>query len=227
MNIQPPDYDKIEKELWLEYAMEVLDLLDNQDTKLLERIQTFANRFDFDETEICQKIKNDQMFAYHFAKNPTRTGFHEKAAGEYLQKFPKLKSFESLKTKGEKAKYMDQKGNIVTGATKRDSNWSKSLDFMWTAGDTHINCFASHKFTREKGGSQNHQRDELIRLLQMFQHCNEKNIAFFAICDGPYYDQQTLSMLRENVRKEPPYSFACPVDEVHKNVEKLIKGQVE
>lgn len=230
MNIQPPDYEKIEKELWLEYAKDVKSLLNNQDTKLpdriklLDRIQTFANRFDFDETEVCEKIKNDHMFAYHFAKNPTRTGFHEKKAGKYLQQCPKIQSFEFLPARGKNAKYMDKNGNVVTG--KKPTDGSKSLDFMWIAGNTHITCFASHKFTREKGGTQNHQRDELIRLLQMFKVCNNTKIALFAICDGPYYNEEILSTLHQHVRTEPPYSFACPVGDVPKNVEKLIRDQV-
>ena len=225
MNIQPPDYDKIEQKLWWKHGNEVRDLLENQDPGLLRRIQTFSDRFGFDETEVCEKIKTDFMFACWFAKNATRTGFHEKEAEKYLCMFPGLiKSFRGLPATGNNAKYINQMGNIITG--KKPSG-IKSLDFMWIAGDTHIKCFAAHKFTREPGGSQDHQRNELIRLLQMFQNCNENNIALFAICDGPYYDARTLSILRENVRQEPPYSFACPIGEVPKNVEKLIKGQVK
>lgn len=225
MNIQPPDYDRIEQELWEKYKNEVRDLLERQDPDLLEKIQTFADRFGFEETKVCEKIKNDFMFACWFAKNPTRTKFHEKAAGEYLQQFPKLiRSFKSLPSTGNNTKYIDQTGDIITGKKPRGI---KSLDFMWTAGNTGIKCFAAHKFTRERGGAQDHQRNELMRLLEYFENCQDRGTAFFAICDGPYYDKQTLSMLRENARREPPYSFACPVEEVHKNVEKLIKGQVE
>ena len=226
MNIQPPDYDRIEQELWWKHGNEVRDLLENQDPGLLRRIQTFSDRFGFDETAVREKIEDDFMFACCFAKDATKTGFQEKEAGKYLKKFPELiQSFQSLPAHGKNAKYMDQNGNIVTG--KKPQNRSKSLDFMWTVGDTHINCFAAHKFTREEGGAQNHQRDELIRLLQMFRGSNNKRIALFAICDGPYYNEQNLSLLRENVRQEPPYSFACPIGEVPKNVEKLIKGQVQ
>ncbi len=222
MNIQPPNYDRIEQQLWRKYGDEVRDLLEKQDPGLVRRIQTFSSRFGFDEIEICEKIKDDFMFACCFAKNATRTGFYEKEAEKYLRMFPNLiKSFIALPASGKNAKYVDQMGNIVTG---KKPSAIKSLDFMWTAGNTHIKCIAAHKFTRESGGSQDHQRDELIRLLQMFQHCNNKNTALFAICDGPYYDTRTLSILHQHVRKEPPYSFACPVGDVPKNVEKLIKS---
>ena len=225
MNIQPPDYDKIEKQLWRENGNKVRDLLENQDAGLLRRIRTFADRFDFDEAEVCEKINNDFMFACCFAKNATRTGFHEKEAEKYLRMFRDLiRFFKALPASGKNAKYVNRMGNIVTG--KKPSE-IKSLDFMWIAGNTNIKCFAAHKFTREPGGSQDHQRNELIRLLQMFQNCKDENTAFFAICDGPYYDARTLSILRQHVRNKPPYSFACPVGDVPNNVEQLIKGDVK
>ena len=228
MNIQSPDYDKIEQELWAKYKNEVRDLLRKQDPGLLRRIRTFTANFGFDETEVLEKIEDDFMFACCFTKNPKKTGFYEEAAGNYLKKFPEfIQSFEFLPLKGKNAKYIDQKGNIVTGATKRNPNWSKSLDFMWTVNNTNIKCFGAHKFTGERGGGQNHQRDELIELLKYFKRCSDKKIVLFAICDGPYYTGQNLSLLLQHVQEKPPYSFACPIYEVPKNVEKLIKGQVE
>ena len=225
MDIQPPDYDEIEKQLWRKNGNEVRNLLKNQDSGLLRRIQTFADRFDFDKAEVCEKIHDDFMFACCFAKNAMRTGFHEKEAEKYLRMFPNLiRFFKVLPASGKNAKYVNQKGEIVTG--KKPSG-IKSLDFMWIAGNTRIRCLATHKFTREPGGSQDHQRDELIRLLQMFQHCNDENVVLFAICDGPYYDARNLSTLRQHVRKESPYSFACSIGDVPKNVEKLIKGSVQ
>ena len=223
MNIQPPDYDRIEQELWEKYKNEVRDLLERRDPELLEKIQTFADRFGFEEAEVRKKIEDDFMFACCFAKNPTRTKFHEKEAGKYLGLFPQLRFFQSLPPSGNNTKYINQNGSIITGKKPKEI---KSLDFMWIAGDTDIRCFAAHKFTRESGGSQDHQRNELIRLLQTFRSCPDKKVAFFAICDGPYYDARTLSILRQHVRKEPPYSFACPVGDVPNSVEKLIQDQV-
>ena len=221
MDIHPPDYDKVEKELWRKHGDEVIDQLENQDSGLLRRISTFCERFDFDKTEVCQKIKDDFMFACCFAKDAKKTGFEEKEAEKYLRMFPNLiRFFRVLPKSGKNAKYINQLGNITTG---KKPVGIKSLDFTWMAGNTHIRCFAAHKVTRESGGAQDHQRNELIRLLQTFKRCNDEKTALFAICDGPYYDEQTLSMLREQVRKEPPYSFACPIGDVPQNVEKLIQ----
>ncbi len=221
MDIPPPDYDRVERELWKKHGTEVRDLLKNKDSGLLRRIRTFCKRFDFDEIEVCDKIIDDFMFACCFAKDAKKTGFEEKEAEKYLRMFPDLiRFFKTLPKSGKNAKYIDEKGNIITG---KKPTGIKSLDFTWMVGNTHIKCFAAHKVTREPGGAQDHQRDELIRLLQRFQHCNNKKIVFFAICDGPYYDERTLSMLRVHVRNEHPYSFACSIGDVTKNVEKLLK----
>ena len=222
MKIQPPDYDRAEQELREKNKFEIRGLLDKQDPGLLRRIRTFTDNYGFDEAVVRQKIKDDFMFACCFAKNPTRMGVYEKEAGRYLCMFPNLiRSFTDLPSHGKNAKYIDQMGNIVTGKKPGEV---KSLDFMWIAGSTNIKCFAAHKFTREPGGSQDHQRNELITLLRMFKNCKDENTVFIAICDGPYYNERNLSMLRQHVRNEPPYSFACPIDNVPENVEKVLEN---
>lgn len=220
MDIQPPDYDKVEMDLWRKHGSEVIDLLNNHDRGLMRRIRTFCERFGFDEKDVRQKIEDDFMFACCFAKNPTRTKLHEKEAEKYLRMFPNLiHTFKSLPSSGKNALYINQEGNIVTGKSQEGI---KSLDFMWKVVNSDITCIAAHKFTRERGGAQDPQRNELMRLLELFKLCDDEKIAFFAICDGPYYDDRTLSMLRQHVNKEPPYSFACPIGDVPKNVEKLL-----
>ncbi len=220
MGILPPDYDKIERELWKKHSNEVQLLLNTQDPGLMKRIRTFCEHFGFGEREVCKKIEDDFMFACNFAKNPTKTRFHEKEAAKYLCMFPNLiQSFISLPAKGKRAIYIDPGGNIVT---EKNQEGIKSIDFKWNVANTDIICFAAHKFTREHGGAQDHQGSELMRLLKLFKGCQDKKLAFFAICDGPYYNEQILSNLRQHIRKEPPYSFACPIGDVPQIVEKLL-----
>lgn len=220
MEIQPPDYDKVEMDLWRKHGSEVISLLNNHDRGLMRRIRTFCERFGFDEQDVCRKIVDDFIFACCFAKDAKKTGFEEKEAEKYLRMFPyKIRSIKTLPKSGKNAYYFNQNGNLITG---KKPTGIKSLDFTWMVGDTHVRCFAAHKVTRESGGAQDHQRDELIKLLQIFKNSTNKDLAFFAICDGAYYDEKTLSMLRDHVRTEPPYSFACPISEVPENIDKLL-----
>ncbi len=224
MNIQPPDYDTAEQELRKKNKDEVKDLLEAQDPGLLKKIRTFVNRFGYDKETVSKKIEDDPMFACCFAKDPGKMKIHEQTAAEYLENmFPDLiRSFSTLPSGGKNAKYIDPTKKIIT---EKKPAGTKSLDFTWVAGDTDIICFAAHKFTRESGGHQDNQFNELVRLLQAFKGCKNKKIALFAICDGSYYNAQKLSTLHRYVQKEPPYSFACPINEVFKNVAKLIKSQ--
>ena len=220
MEIHPPDYDKIEKELWKKHGTEVRALLAGQNAGLMRRIRTFCKNFDFTEEIVCQKIRDDFMFACCFAKDAKKTGFEEKEAEKYLRMFPDIvQSFKVLPKSGKNAVYLNDKGKIITG---KKPTGTKSIDFMWIAGNTSIRCLAAHKVTREKGGAQDHQRDELIRQLQSFQNCTEYDLALFVICDGSYYTGQNLSRLLEHVRNEKPYSFAGPIGDVPHNVKKLI-----
>ncbi|RKU27311.1 hypothetical protein C6497_11205 [Candidatus Poribacteria bacterium] len=222
MIIPPPDYDKIEKELWIRHGAEVRDLLVGQDAGLMRRIRTFCSNFDFDEEIVSQKIHEDFMFACCFAKDAKKTGFEEKEAEKYLRMFPDLvRSFKVLPRSGKNAVYINESGEIING---NKPSGSKSIDFMWIAGDTSIRCLAAHKVTREAGGAQDHQRDELIRLLMAFQKCIENDIALFVICDGPYYTEQNLSKLLAQVRNQKPYSFASPIGDVPRNIRTLISN---
>ena len=203
MHIQPPDYDQVERELWKKHASEVLDLLKLRDKGLMRRIQTFSQRFGFEIIDICQKIEDDYMFACCFAKDAKKTGFEEKEAEKYLRMFPDtIRSFKVLPKSGKNALYIGPQGDIITG---KKQTGTKSLDFLWRAGNTSITCVAAHKVTREKGGAQDHQRNELITLLQFFQHSKDMEVVLFVICDGAYYDERTLSILREYVRSETPF----------------------
>lgn len=116
MKIQPPNYEEIEQELWRKHGKEVRFLLATGDSGLLRRVQTFCQRFDFNESDVNQKIRDDFMFACCFAKDAVKTGFHQKEAEKYLRMFPNLiRVFRSLPASGKHAKYIDQMGNIITG----------------------------------------------------------------------------------------------------------------
>ena len=57
MEIHPPNYDKVELDLWRKHGSEVLNLLNENDTGLIRRIRTFCERFGFEEKDVCQKLK--------------------------------------------------------------------------------------------------------------------------------------------------------------------------
>ncbi len=171
--LKPPNYDAIEVEMWRENAENVVNSLNEQDKNLLKKIQTYSWRFGCSEQEIKDKIRDDKMFRAWFAKEPRRQGFHELIAGEYLKQFEIITNFEILNKGGDSAEYITSDGHIVDGKTLQDKAIAKSLDFKWiTSG---IQCYASHKYTKESGGNQDSQYKEQLSLLRSFQRRTQGN----------------------------------------------------
>lgn len=209
---KPPDYDAIEIQMWRENAANVVANLDEQDKNLLKKIQTYRWRFGYSEVEIHDKIRKDEMFRSWFAKEPRRQGFHEIIAGEYLKQFDLISDFQILNKGGDLAEYITSDGHIIDGKNLQDQAIAKSLDFKWKT--LHIQCYASHKYTKESGGNQDSQYKEQLSLLRSFQKRTRGDIAFFVICDGKFYNESRMEHLCSLTRQYKPYSFACHIEHV-------------
>lgn len=206
----PPDYEQIERDQWRENALRVPDELASNSNRLLLRIRSFIGRFGFPEQDVRRKVQTDQMFAAHFAKEPRRTGIHERHAGEWIRLLPQVCDFVTLPKGGSQAKYITSDGNIHVGhLTNRPG---KSLDFEWRTGP--ITCYAAHKYTKESGGNQDSQHQEMVKLLRSFQSCHDPDCALFVIVDGPYYTGPRMTELRHHVRQTPPRSYAITIAEL-------------
>lgn len=206
----PPDYDAIEIEEWRKNAKLVLHELNSDSDRLSKRIHLFVARFGFSTVDVETKISSDEMFAAHFAKEPRRTGIHEKLAAEWVKSLPLVKQFKVLPKGGPEAVYITSDGNIHRG--ELSNRPGKSLDFKWVTGK--ITCYAMHKFTKEGGGNQDSQYKEMVAILRNFQSCNDTTCALFIIVDGPYYVGNKMSELRNGTRVHPPKSYALPIEEL-------------
>lgn len=207
---KPPDYEEIEVAQWRENAKEVAQNLKKKEKNLLKRIKTYIWRFGFSQTDVENKIANDDMFAAHFTKEPRRTGLHEKEAAKWLNELDQVEEFQVLPKSGRDAFYISSDGEVrqnMIGAP------SKSLDFRWKTGKFII--YASHKYTREGGGNQDSQYKEIAHLLEMFQKAREsEQVILLAIVDGPYYTESRMRRLRRFCRDKPPMSAAMTIETV-------------
>lgn len=208
---EPPDYEATTKRQWPQNAAEVPQLLDSNDPYLAKKVETYRERFGYPEPEIKNKIINDPMFAALFAKDPSRTSIHENTAGDWLRNLEMVDNFEKLPASGKNALYVSTHGEIH--GVSSESKPSKSLDFRWkTRGHT---VYASHKYTKQSGGAQNHQFDDVRNSLEYFQKKNaEENICLLAIVDGEYYNKRKMESLRRLCNMTPPLSWALPIGDV-------------
>ncbi|MXZ16948.1 MAG: hypothetical protein F4Y81_01795 [Rhodothermaceae bacterium] len=210
----PPDYDAREQAAWRKNFGAVIDRLNARDDNILKTIRTYIWRFGYSESEVSNHIREDQMFAAWFAKEPRRTKFHEKIAAEWLRRIEQesdlINGFKELATGGRKAWYIASDGDLRQG---KKPPGIKSLDFKWKTGNYTI--YASHKYTKEGGGNQDSQFNEVLQLLKHFQQrSNGKYDVVLAIVDGPYFTETKMEQLYTFERMRPPYSKALPIQDV-------------
>ena len=89
---------------------------------------------------------------------------------------------------------------------------SKSIDFQWRTGT--VTCYAAQKYTRDDGGNQDNQFNEIELLLQNFLPRRNNNVALFILVDGPYYTEARLRQLRGLARLQDPRSYVASVNEL-------------
>ena len=209
----PPDWDAEAQAMWRKNAKEVPRQVTEKERGMMRRVRTYCGRFGYGMRKVIAKIRDDKMFAACFSKDPGKQGMHEAIAAEYLREEKGISNFKILPKTGEMAAYIKANGSIVSGGERPEGAFdSKSLDFSWkTAG---VVCYASHKYTHEGGGAQNHQFKEQKQFLQNFKKHADKRVAFFAICDGQYYNGEKMGELAELARKRPPLSFALHIEDV-------------
>lgn len=212
-----PDYEEIIKGLWPQNAAEVPQLLESNNKYLKKKLTTYSERFGYCDTEIKEKITTDPMFAANFAKDPSRTGIHEKIACDWLAKLDIVENIEKLPTRGKNSMYVTRDGEIRKVSTKHKP--SKSLDFRWTSGGYKI--YASHKYTKQSGGAQDNQFKDVSILLEHFNKKSEdRKIVLLVIIDGEYYNTQKLEDLHRFCNAVTPFSWALSIGDVPKWLEK-------
>lgn len=220
----PPDYEQIEAELWKKSVEAIDGEVARKDDRLMRRVRTFVNRFGYGSKRVIAKIDRDKMFAANFVKEPRRTNFAENAALEWLQGDRRVQNIVKLRASGEDALYITSDGSI--GPYLKKPKPSKSIDFRWTTGDYTV--YAAHKYTKEGGGNQDSQFNEIRTQLANFQKgAEDRHTVFLAIVDGPYYTPNRLNQLRQVTRPQPPYSNAMPIQEIPDYLDVALQGRVQ
>ena len=206
---KPPDYDAEEERLRKHNVADVLRKLEQRDKNLLKKIETFSKSFFYTESDIENEIRKNKMFAAVFSIEPSRQGFHERVAAQWLKDTLKC-TIDYLPKGGRDALYVTNDGNITQWNHPRKP--SKSLDFKWTMGD--ITIYAMHKYTKASGGAQDNQFNDVKNTLEKFSHAQDSNVVFIAIVDGNYYTEQKFAILKGVARVIPPLSYATKIEGV-------------
>ena len=164
---------------------DVVPLIEERDEETLRKIKNFADRFGFSLKVVLDEICARPVLQAVFAKEPGRQGTHEKLAASFIKKIPHVSAFGVLG----KNKYVVVQGGVMLRKDARKSGTAdraKSLDFTWKLGD--FEFYASHKYTKEGGGAQDNQYEDLKGFIEAANASNRRFTIFLAMADGPYYE---------------------------------------
>lgn len=231
------DYDKKYKEKLIENIHELKEQINNieKHRSLVTKIERFSLKYGFDYQDVVDKIRKEPMVAAHFVKDPSKQSIHQKIASEYIKGINSVFNFEVLPSGGERSLYVDE-GDVVQNK-ERSKHKTKSIDFKWevvTKDNKVITVYATHKYTKEGGGAQDNQYNDVKEFHTQARSCINPNIRFISITDGEYYKQV---IKRENIgdynrvdylnlEYKGTYNYAITIEKLESYIEQLIKGEI-
>ena len=135
-----------------------------------------------------------------------------------------VSSFKKLPAVGANALYLNRDGQFVTRSEIGQApKPSKSLDFQWLTNG--IRCLAAQKYTKEGGGNQDSQFNELEQLLRNFLQRTNNDMALFVLVDGAYYNDERLGQLDALVRERRPRSYVTSVNSLQDILDNIAAGR--
>lgn len=197
----PPEIRDFCKRFWPGADLDdAVALLRKEYEDLRTKIGKFAEKWSLAPDEIVSSLKNaDGLLLLCFAKDPGKQTFHQHYAAKWLGNLPFVENFRELPARGDGALYLYE-GKVISHDDKKGKETSKSIDFAWkySFGDKTLNFYATHKYTREEGGAQDNQYQDVKIFHAHAKKCVDKNCLFLSITDGPYYwqnDNERICML--------------------------------
>ena len=182
------DYDTVYKEALIRNSKEVRKDILNNDRGMEIKISNYSEKYNIPKKFLIHQILKDPLFANQFAKDPAKQSIHQKTAGKYIESINCVEDFEQLPASGENAAYICRDGQLHIGS-KPSGDKVKSIDFHWFFDGKEY--YAAHKYTKDEGGAQDNQYNDLVEFLINAAKSNYENIYFLAIGDGAYYQRST------------------------------------
>ncbi len=180
---------------------------------------------DFELDPVIEQINTNDVVAACFAVNPNKQDFYEKVAADFIRRIDGVVDFQNLPNNAlsvlnggvfPKKKLTELGG--VSGA--------KTIDFQWKYGG--VTFYASHKYTKERGGSQESAYKDLQNFISESANTTLRETFFIAIADGDYYlTENGQAGTRRIDRLEQLASsdkvHACTIDELEGLMKRLVR----
>lgn len=145
------------------------------------KIKNYAKKYSLNEEDIVKGIKENDIIASFFCKDPSKQNFTEKLVSEIL-------GVKALPQSGKNCIRFDTKGEIHS--FKRVDS-SKSADFLIN------NVYITQKYTRGAGGAQDNQYNDVVDFLIK----GSKQHKCAAILDGSFWEtkrEELVNYFKDN-----------------------------
>lgn len=181
-----PQYAAVEQEAWAKN----IEAVHRNPAKRREAVEKNALRMGLSPEVLWYHLATNSVYAATFAKDPTKQSIHQRTAASWIRSLPLISGFETLDPNGSDALYL-YKGQVLKKANLVNDDHTKSLDFHWhvvVGGQKLLDCYATHKFTRISGGSQDNQFKD-VKLFAEHARQLQRNtgVRLVMLCDGEYY----------------------------------------
>lgn len=154
--------------------------------KVNTKIDSYCLKYDYDLDYIYNKSKSDGIFVNQFVEEPGKQNLHEDTAATWLKDtLFFVDNFKQLPKSGPNIIYVID-GKVTNNKTNDNI---KSIDFSWEYNfkSEKILFYATHKYTNERGGSQDNQYHDVLEFHKEASKCIDDNVFYFSITDGKYY----------------------------------------
>lgn len=149
------------------------------------KIKNFSEKWGFSYKKVENEIKDNKIVAASFAKDPSKQNFYQTQALFFLNSMEFVERAEQLPSSGSNSIFIVD-GKLLKGSEILEKKNHKSIDFKITLKNRRI-IFASHKYTKESGGAQDNQRNDLINFVFEAEKYPNNDFIFALIADGEYY----------------------------------------
>lgn len=219
------DFESLEREINLQNLDAVKQEISCRSKRLRKRILHFSEQFGIPEQRYWDALEADPMgpLASTLAAEARRQNIHEKHAAAFIAQMDFVTDFVKLPPTGPNALYLNRDGQDVTRRQLgKAPKPSKSIDFQWNTRG--MRCLAAQKYTKEGGGTQDNQFNELEQLLRNFAQRTYNQMALFILVDGAYYTEERLNLLQGLVRLQPPKSYVTSVNDLQNLLHYIATG---
>lgn len=207
------DYEVIKKKLYKERLGETKGA--TKQKWLKEKVGKFAEKFGFKEKDVISEIESDEIVAANFIKDPAKQNFYQNQALEFLKFMGIVEKAELLSSSGKNAWYVK---DGVLGHKRDAAKTIKSIDFRIKLKTGEI-IWASHKYTKEDGGAQDNQKNDLMIFVKNARKYTGEDI-MMVIADGDYYNAGRVADFKREARGKV---VICNME----NFEKVVKEEIE